>query len=123
MKMWMVKRRYSLKQLIVLEIFVSMTGLGYGGDNQSYGVDCSFPIHKFELDRCPTLLFADYRHDVYEKFMKGCQSKYGFDSCDQYERNRLSINSMQPAYSMVSSSSCSPSRTYTVVNSFVCVYC
>ena len=60
-----------------------------------YGLDCSFPIHNFDLS-CGDLL-GD-RKKFYEDYMDGCREYYGKkgDRCDITEVDRLAMSKRQP---------------------------
>ena len=58
---------------------------------QSYGVDCSFPVHHKNI-RCKSL--GD-RQSFYNKYMDGCRVMHGF-MCDAYEESRLFATAVQP---------------------------
>lgn len=36
------------------------------------------------------------QQELYEYFMKGCYKKFGRDTCDKHEKDRLAFNSIQP---------------------------
>jgi prolyl 4-hydroxylase len=64
--------------------------------NVSYGVDCSFPIHRFSLKKhgsCGDLL-GD-RASFYYKLIKGCRDLFDY-RCADTERDRIEMMVRQP---------------------------
>jgi prolyl 4-hydroxylase len=61
----------------------------------SYGVDCSWPVHSKEF-KCGDLL-GD-RQKAYNDFMDGCRKQYGTkgNRCDSVEDDRLNMSLRQP---------------------------
>jgi prolyl 4-hydroxylase len=64
--------------------------------NSSYGVDCSFPIHKYDLRKYGTCgdLLAD-RASFYKEFIKGCRDLFAY-RCALTERDRIEQLLRQP---------------------------
>lgn len=64
--------------------------------NSSYGVDCSFPIHRYDLGKhgsCGDLL-GD-RSSFYYEFLKGCRALFNY-RCAMTERDRIEQLLRQP---------------------------
>lgn len=79
---------------IVLLISFLVTG------TRGYGLDCSFPIHNQTFgEDCDGL---EGRRQIYETFMVGCSSRYGFAACKSEEQKRLKMNRDQPLSMIVS---------------------
>lgn len=88
-------------RFVFLVLFVSTVAF-VEVDAEGYGVDCSFPIHSFELN-CGDLL-GD-RNAVYEEYMQGCRDKWGDKGarrCDQNEADRIEMSRRQPQSMVVS---------------------
>ena len=72
------------------------------GQGAGYGLDCSFPMHSYELS-CGDLL-GD-RKAIYDEFMQGCREKWGEKGatrCDNNEEERLAMIRRQPQSIVVS---------------------
>ena len=107
------------KQLSTLFIFLSVSiSTGTEQDN-SYGVDVSFPMHTSELsNNYPWLPHnidpknnptpPEYKNmaiqplgnkrEFYKSFMEGCRKHYGNkgSTCDEVEEDRVEMNLLQP---------------------------
>ena len=93
--------KWSYHILIFLSVTTIRRASCAGSDqnvNVQYGVDCSWPVHSFNL-RCGSTL-GD-RQGIYEDFIEGCREKYG-DLCDSSEERRITRSLRQPEFSMVS---------------------
>jgi prolyl 4-hydroxylase len=55
-----------------------------------YGVDVSFPIHRYIQDK------SSHFYERYQKTMAGCYKAYSKSECDATERARMSMNLEQP---------------------------
>lgn len=66
-------------------------------NDNMYGVDASFPIHRESLSE--SSLFID-RQSFYDEYIKGCVEKYkyelGKNACFSSEKDRLDMNLLQP---------------------------
>jgi hypothetical protein len=80
-----------MKLLSYLTILSSTFATASRNDD-SYGLDCSFPIHSKALS-CGDLL-GD-RQGVYDNFMDGCRNHYG-EECNYEEDTRIAMNIRQP---------------------------
>jgi prolyl 4-hydroxylase len=76
-------------------LFLILAAVATTTHGADYGLDCSFPIHSFDLS-CGDLL-GD-RKQFYEDFMAGCREFYGKkgNRCDQTEVDRLTMSKRQP---------------------------
>jgi hypothetical protein len=82
--------------------FLSSLTLAVSTDEpEGFGVDCSWPVHSYEL-KCGDLL-GD-RQSVYEDYMEGCRKCYGKKGrrCDTTEDDRIEMSVRQPQSMVVS---------------------
>lgn len=78
-------------------------------DDNTYGVDISFPIHRSFLTGSTSLdatrsIFGNDRVQGYSEFFSGCLKYYGLTNkahlCHRHEEQRLELNRVQPSEMM-----------------------
>ena len=82
--------RLLCRSFVMCIFFVITKSKGIELESANYGVDVSFPIHRYIKDK------SSIFYKRYQKSMEGCYKAYSRGACDATEQARMEMNLEQP---------------------------
>lgn len=84
--------------LTLFVVVLASIGIPAHGQQQSYGVDVSWPMHHLKVMQNPSDAMLGDRQGAYDTFMAGCDKLYNRQPspCRDVERDRIQMNVDQP---------------------------